>query len=184
MDSELSSGESQDSPVLCHRATAYSGVSVLQSAEPTSIGQPVSEVLVEAPDENSYDSDDCFFAWGIQRALVALHQNSLSSVPSPGALLVFFFLSASSSLFALHDNVPAGGSLTSTMNTQKYLLPHPSVSLSVLSRCLCTTHCRQRCLPWRSVCRWRRGDFPNCQHGERCRSLRLTTTKRSFHLKT
>ena len=86
MDSESSSGESQDtedSPVLCRRATACSGVGVLQSAEPTSIGQPVSKVLAEAPDENSYDSDNCFFAWGIQRALVALHQNGSSSVLSP-----------------------------------------------------------------------------------------------------
>ena len=123
---ELSAEESQDSPVLCRRATACSGVGVLHSAEPTSIGQPVSEVLAEAPDDNSYDSDDCYFAWGIQRALVALRQNSSSSVPSPGALLVFLFLPASSSLSALHHNVPAGGSLTSTMNTQKCLLPLPS----------------------------------------------------------
>ena len=129
MDSESSSGESQDtedSPVLCRRATACSGVGVFHSAEPTSTGQPVFEVLAEAPDENLCSSDDCFFAWGIQHALVTFHQNGSSSVLSPGALLVFFFFPASSSLFVLHNNVPAGGSLTSTMNTQKCLLPLPS----------------------------------------------------------
>ena len=147
MDSEASSGESQDSPVLCRRATECRGVGVLQCAEPTSTGLAVSDVLAEAPDENSYDSDDCCFAWGIQRALVALHQNGSSAVPSPGALVVFCFLPLSSSLFALHDNVPAGGSLTSTMNTQKCLSPLPTASLSALSRCLYRTHCRRRCLP-------------------------------------
>lgn len=64
MDSEASSGESQDSPVLCRRATECRGVGVLQCAEPTSTGLAVSDVLAEAPDENSYDSDDCCFAWG------------------------------------------------------------------------------------------------------------------------
>jgi len=74
--------------------------------------------------------------------------------------------------------------LTSTTNTQKCLSSLPGASLSVLSRCLYTTHCSRRCLPWRKMCLWRRGDFPNCQHGDRCRSLCPTTTKRSFHLKT
>ena len=147
MDSEASSGESQDSPVLCRRATACSGVGVFHSAEPTSTGQPVFEVLAEAPDENLCSSDDCFFAWGIQRALVALHQNGSSGVQSPGALLVFFFFPAFSSLFALHDNMLAGGSLTSTMNTQTCPSPLPSASLSVLSRCLSITHYCRRCLP-------------------------------------
>jgi len=36
MDSEASSGESQDSPVLCRRVTTCSGVGLLQSTEPTS----------------------------------------------------------------------------------------------------------------------------------------------------
>eukprot|EP00277_Geminigera_cryophila_P010439 CAMPEP_0179410628 /NCGR_PEP_ID=MMETSP0799-20121207/3415_1 /TAXON_ID=46947 /ORGANISM="Geminigera cryophila, Strain CCMP2564" /LENGTH=139 /DNA_ID=CAMNT_0021182543 /DNA_START=86 /DNA_END=505 /DNA_ORIENTATION=- len=53
MDSEASSGESQDSPVLCRRATECRGVGVLQCAEPTSTGLAVSDVLAEAPDENS-----------------------------------------------------------------------------------------------------------------------------------
>jgi len=58
MDSESSSGESQDSPVLCCRATACSGVGVLQSAEPTSPGRQVSEGLAGAPNDKSYDSDE------------------------------------------------------------------------------------------------------------------------------